>query len=176
MKNSFEYDDLSCHCTCIQLLFLLPHKFMRYDFCAFMKMDPKEDKDVLDKMLSTLHSDALWNVDDPYENACNAGGLMRYHFGLSASVQSTVFEQKKSDISTTSTDLQKLSGAPALQDGASSSSDVLIKLEHAEEQKAIDCKAKELNKVEKEITSLIVAMRKTKGALTACKKKEGDML
>lgn len=140
-----------------------------------MKMDAKEDKDVLEKMLQTLQCDDLWDVADPYENACHVGGLKRYHFGLSSSVQSTVFEQKKSDISTTSTDLQKLTGAPALQDGAGSSIEILIKMEHAEEQKAIDVKTKELHKIEKEITGLIVAMRKTKGALTACKKKEGDI-
>ena len=155
---------------------VLNFQSVRYDFCAFMKMDPKEDKEVLEKMLGTLPSDDLWDLSDPYEKACHAGGLKRFQFGFSSSVQNTSLEQKKTDTTTTSTDLQKLSAAPALKDGSDGSSiEILVKVENAEEQKAIDGKTKELHKVEKELTSLIVAMRKIKGALTACKKKEGDI-
>ena len=153
--------------------FAFKKQCVRFDFCAFMKMDPKEDKEVLEKMLGTLESDENWDPSDAYEKACLAGGLKRFHFGFSSSAQSTQFEQKNSDICTTSTDLLKLSGAPALQDSASSSLDVCIKLENAEEQKSIDEKAKELNKIEKEITGLIGALRKLKSTLAACKKKEG---
>ena len=140
-----------------------------------MKMDPKEDKDTLEKMLATLKSDDLWDANDPYEATCIAGDLKRYHFGFASSAQATVFEQKATESTTISTDNVKMVGAPALQDSAGTNIQVLVKLENAEEQKEISEKVKELNKVEKDVTGLIVSLRKMKSLLAACKKPEGAM-
>ena len=136
-----------------------------------MKMDAEANKVVLDKMLKTLKSDNEWDPDDPYENACIAGGLLRYHFGLASSAVATSFDQQQKDSTLVQSDAMKVQGLQALENKDVDLT-ICVKTEHPEEPQVLE-KSKELVKLEKELSSTVAALRKNKAFMQACKKPEG---
>ena len=146
---------------------------IRYDFAQFMKMDEKENKATIDAMLSTLPSDDKWNLSDPYEALCAAGKLVRYTFGgLASSSTSTALIAESKESFHVQSDFIKVN-PNAIENGDGLKVDIIVKTEH-EEEKALTEKLKEVNKQEREVSSLVNALKKTKSLLLSCKKKEGS--
>ena len=134
-----------------------------------MKMDAEANKDVLEKMLQTLKNDDDWDPNDPYESACIAGGLLRYHFGFASSAVATSFDQQQKDSTLVQSDSMKVQGLQALENTVDIT--MCVKTEHPEEPQVLE-KSKELVKLEKELSSTVSALRKTKAVMLACKKPE----
>jgi hypothetical protein len=136
-----------------------------------MKMDADRNQGTLDKMLATLKNDEDWNMSDPYEATCAAGGLTRYHFGFASSASTTSFEQESKDTATTSSDNVKV-GNPLMALGNDINLQIVVKTECPEERLLLE-KVKEVVKVEKDVCALLNVMKKTKSLLASSKKPEG---
>jgi hypothetical protein len=135
-----------------------------------MKIDETINKDVIDKMLATLKQDMDWNKDDPYEAVCLAGGLTRYHFAFASSSQATSLTAENKETVHVQSDFVRVTTG-AIENG-DVKVDMVVKFEH-EEEKFITDKLKDVNKNERDISSLVNSLKKTKSLLLSCKKKEG---
>ncbi len=133
-------------------------------------MDEAINKDVLEKMLATLEQDMNWDKDDPYEAVCLAGGLTRYQFAFASSSQATSLTTENKESVHVQSDFVKVTTG-AIENGEAQV-DVVVKFEH-EEEKFVTEKLKDVNKHEREISSLVNSLKKTKSLLLSCKKKEG---
>ncbi len=117
-----------------------------------MKMDEATNKEVLDKMLTTSNQDMDWNKDDPYEEVCLAGGLTRYHFAFASSSQATSLTSENKESLHVQSDFVKVTNG-AIENG-DVKVDIVVKFEH-EEEKFVTKKLKDVNKHERDISSLV---------------------
>lgn len=146
----------------------------RYDVAKLLGVDPKEQPEILEAILSELPSDEGWNLEVAVQRGYAKAGLKRYKIDHSLLAENRRSEGQKDMMSATT---EKVSRESWLNEGSSSSAGggVAVKIEHASHLTLLQ-KVKVLRSAEKVVGTLMAQLKKDRASLLAKANEAGPRL
>ena len=146
----------------------------RYDVAKLLNVDPKEQPEILEAILSELPSDEDWNLEVAVQRGYAKAGLKRYKIDHSLLTESRRNEGQKEMMSATT---EKVSRESWMAEGSSSSAGAgtTVKIENAAHITLLQ-KVKVLRSAEKMLCTLMAQLKKDRASLLAKANEAGPRL